>query len=100
MALFTNKLGRGLLVVVNGNVAVENIPEGILVSCNALLSSRFNKKTKPLHEISAGDSNGFKGKFSFRAIEENDWNGFLYNVFGNPLKNVKPFKPFYYSYDQ
>jgi beta-galactosidase len=100
-ALFTNKLGNGLMVVSNGdNISVENSPEGIVVSHNALVSSRFNKFVKPLHGISATDTKEIKGKFSLRVIEENDWTGNLLKVFGNPLKNVEPFKPFYHSYDQ
>jgi beta-galactosidase len=100
-ALLTNKIGNGLLLVSNGDdVAVENLPEGILVSHNAQVSSRFNKYVKPLHEANAADAKGFQGKFSIRAVEENDWKGFLQKIFGNPLKNVEPFKPFYHSYDQ
>jgi beta-galactosidase len=101
-ALLTNKVGKGLLIVSNGNdVAVENVPDGIMISHNAQVCSRFNKYVKPLSEVSAVvDEKGFHGRFSIRAIEEKDWNGFLKNVFGNPLKNVEPFKPFYHSYDQ
>ncbi len=101
LALFTNKIGDGLLVVSGGNdLAVENVPGGILVCHNALVSSRFNKFIKPIHEISAVNTKEIKGKFSLHAIDGNQWNGFVYNVFGNPLKNVEPFKPFYHSYDQ
>jgi beta-galactosidase len=100
-ALFTNKVGSGLLVSSGGNsIAVENVPEGILVSHNALVASRFNKYVKPLTEINAAITKEIKGKFSLRPIDENDWTGLLKNVFGNPLKNVEPFKPFYHSYDQ
>jgi len=100
-ALFTNKIGSGLLLISNGDdIAVENTPEGILISHNAKVSSRFNKYVKPLTEASAVDGNKFSGKFSIRTVEESDWNGFLKNIFGNPLKNVEPFKPFYHSYDQ
>lgn len=99
--LFTNKTGEGLILTGNGcNVAVENISEGILVSHNAKVSSRFNKYVKPLHEVSAGDTNGFESKFSIRVIENKNWNGLLRRVFGNPLNNVEAFKPFYHSYDQ
>ena len=99
--LFTNKIGKGILVVSGGNdLAVENINDGILVSHNVLVSSRYNKKTRPLHEVKAAEVKEIKGKFSFRIINENDWDGFLYNIFGSPLNNAEPFKPFYHSYDQ
>jgi beta-galactosidase len=101
LALFTNKTGDGLLVLSGGNdIAVENVPGGILVCHNALVSSRFCKFVKPLHEISAANTKEIKGKFSLHAVDGNEWNGFIYNVFGSPLKNVEPFKPFYHSYDQ
>ena len=100
-ALFTNKIGNGLMVVTKGDdIAVENISEGILVSHNALVSSRYNKKTRPLHAVKADETEAIAGKFSLRVIEENDWKGLLHDVFGNPLDNVEPFKPFYHSYDQ
>lgn len=100
-ALFTNKIGNGLLVVTGGDdLAVENISKGILVSHNALVSSRFNKKTKPLHEVKADEIKEIKGKFFLRIIGEKDWAKFLYDIFGSPLKNAEPFKPFYHSYDQ
>ena len=100
-ALFTNRIGNGLLVVGNGDdIAVENITGGMMISHNARVSSRFNKYTKPLHEVSASDTKEIEGKFYIRIINENDWNGFLTNIFGYPLDNVEPFKPFYHSYDQ
>jgi beta-galactosidase len=97
--LFIDPRGGGLMMVAHGGpVAVENTSEGILISHNALVSSRFNKYVKPLHEINAASE--FSGRFSLRIIHAGEWSGLLYDVFGNPLEAVEPFRPFYHSYDQ
>lgn len=100
-AIFSDNTGRGVMVLCdNGNLAVENVPDGIRVSHNAQVSSRFNKFVKPLHEVSAASTREFSGRFSLRPIGSADWPGLLQDVFGNPLHTVEPFSPFYHSYDQ
>ncbi len=100
-AIFSDRTGKGLMLVCrDGDVAVENVSDGIMISHNALVSSRFNKFVKPLHGVRAADTREFGGRFAIRLIREQDWRDLLQEVFGNPLHNVEPFCPFYHSYDQ
>ncbi|MFT3751790.1 MAG: glycoside hydrolase family 2 TIM barrel-domain containing protein [Paludibacter sp.] len=100
IAVLSNALGKGIAIVANSaNVAVENSSEGIIISHNALVSGRFNKKTMPDKQIHVEKLEEIAGQFSIIPLNE-VWPDALQKMFGTPTKVAKPFVPFYNSYDQ
>jgi beta-galactosidase len=100
IAVFTNSLGCGLAIVADkANIAVENSPEGIIVSHNAFVSGRFNKGSMPEQTVQVENLKEISGSFSIIPLTST-WPQFLTNLFGASNHTAVPFKPFYNSYDQ
>ena len=97
--LLTDKSGAGYAMVMDkGNVAIERTEQGIVVSHNAHVGDVFNKNVWPgkVRKFEKGEV--VKGSFKLIPLG-NDWASALRDIFGAPNENVKPFTPFYRSYD-
>jgi len=100
VAVISDKLGNGFAVFCNKeNLALEKTPEGILFSHNADLSGRYNKKVLPEKLILAKDVKKISGHFTILPVSSK-WSSVLQQLFGKSDAVVKPFNPFYHSYDQ
>lgn len=101
LMLMTDNNGNGFAIQGNhANVAVENTPEGILLSHNAIVSGRYTKFTKPAKLYNAEDVKVIEGNFSIVPIDVENTSPKLINMFGELSEVAIPFKPFYHSYDQ
>lgn len=101
LMLLTDKNGDGVAIKAdNANIAVEKYREGILLSHNALVSSRYNKFAAPNPLYKANEVSEFNGSFSIISIDSNNSSTKLLKLFGDLKKVATPFKPFYHSYDQ
>lgn len=100
VALISDKLGNGFAVVCDrANLAMENTPDGILLSHNADLSSRYNKKVLPEKLIRAKEVKQISGHFTLIPVDSK-WPPVLQQLFGKSESVIYPFRPFYHSYDQ
>lgn len=100
IALLTNAAGAGLLISADSSdVAVENNPEGIVLSHNALLSGRGNKGSSPETSFRTEDVKHIAGKFTVVPLAP-EWPSPVTRWFGKPGKSAVPARPFYRSYDQ
>ncbi|MDP4269440.1 MAG: hypothetical protein Q8909_04870, partial [Bacteroidota bacterium] len=100
VAVLSDAQGKGIVLVANkANIAVENSPQGIVVSHNAYVSGRFNKGGMPELKVNVEKLQEISGQFSIVPLNGN-WPDALQKLFGAPNKVSKPFVPFYNSYDQ
>lgn len=100
IAVVSDKNGNGFAILCdNANLAFEKKPEGILFSHNADLSGRYNKKVLPERLILAKDVKKISGHFSILPFNS-EWSSVLQQLFGKSDAVIKPFNPFYHSYDQ
>lgn len=97
--------GNGYLVTGSDgesfSFAVERTEDGgILFSHLATVSGTFSKYVWPtdVKKIPAGES--LKGSFRIVKLTADSWNASMTNLFGKPDETIKPFNPFYKSYDQ
>ncbi|MBQ5509888.1 MAG: hypothetical protein IIT94_01910, partial [Prevotella sp.] len=98
--LFTNILAKGFAIIpeTSKNVALERYPDGIVISHNSHVATPFNKNIWPEKTVQL---DGYKIEGAFTIVPQTaDWNPTLRSFFGEPTKNIKPFNPFYHSYDQ
>lgn len=99
-AVFSDEKGNGFALIANdANIAVERSPEGIVVSHNALVSGRFNKFSWPEIQYPFDKIKEISGSFYIVPLSET-WPISLKKLFGKPDDTVKPYAPFYNSYDQ
>ena len=99
-AVFSDEKGNGFALVANrANIAVERTTEGIVVSHNAVVSGRFNKFSWPEVQYPFEKIEEISGSFAIVPLTET-WPNALQELFGQPTNVVKPFCPFYHSYDQ
>jgi beta-galactosidase len=100
VAVLSDRNGNGLLLLADkANLAVEQTPEGILLSHNAYVSGRFNKGDMPELLYSFETIREIAGSFLIIPLTD-QWPAVLKSWFGQPDKGVVPFAPFYNSYDQ
>jgi beta-galactosidase len=100
IALVTDKKGNGFAIVGNdANIALEKTDLGILFSHNALVSGRYSKKSLPVLKYDAEKVKEISGSFTVYPLSQK-WPEVLIRLFGNPSDIVKPFNPYYHSYDQ
>lgn len=100
VAVLSDAQGKGIAIAANrANIAVENSPQGIVVSHNAYVSGRFNKGSMPEQKVNVEKLKEISGSFSIVPLDGN-WPDALQKLFGKPTKVAKPFVPFYNSYDQ
>lgn len=100
VAVISDRFGNGFAVLCSHeNLSLEKISEGILFSHNTDLSSRYNKKVLPEKLIRAKEVNQISGHFTLFPVDSK-WHSALQQLFGKSDLVVKPFKPFYHSYDQ
>ncbi|MEI7420468.1 MAG: glycoside hydrolase family 2 TIM barrel-domain containing protein [Prolixibacteraceae bacterium] len=100
IAVITDKSGNGFALLGDKiNLELEKTSDGLLISHNADLSGRYNKKTLPEKLIMARDVKQISGRFALIPIT-NNWPSVLTQLFGKPNSAVIPFTPFYHSYDQ
>ncbi|MBQ5456882.1 MAG: hypothetical protein IIT63_13850, partial [Prevotella sp.] len=70
----------------------------IVISHNSHVATPFNKNIWPEKTVQL---EGYKIEGAFTIVPQTaDWNPTLRSFFGEPTKNIKPFNPFYHSYDQ
>ena len=102
LAALTTDRGASLLVIpISGNnVAVERSDDGLIISHNALVSSRGAKSNQPLtlHEASADLV--MEGSFKLVPVDDEMWEEELIHIFGDTDEEVVPYMPFAHSYDQ
>ncbi|MDP4272246.1 MAG: glycoside hydrolase family 2 TIM barrel-domain containing protein, partial [Bacteroidota bacterium] len=99
-AVFSDEKGNGFaLIADDANIAVERSPEGIVVSHNAFVSGRFNKFSWPEVQYSFDKMEKIAGSFVIIPLTET-WPAILQRLFEPASHVVKPFSPFYHSYDQ
>lgn len=99
-AVFSDEKGNGFALIANdANIAVERSPEGIVVSHNALVSGRFNKFSWPEIQYPFEKIKEISGSFYIVPLKE-AWPDKLQLLSGSPNETVKPYSPFYNSYDQ
>jgi beta-galactosidase len=92
--------GRGfVLLCAAGDVAVEAVDGGFVLSHNALLSGRGNKGVSPESPLNADKIERIAGSFTLVPLAT-EWPEPLLRWFGQPGQPVPVFKPFYRSYDQ
>jgi beta-galactosidase len=92
--------GRGFaLLCPAGDVAVEAVDGGFVLSHNALLSGRGNKGVGPESPLNADQIERIAGGFTLVPLGP-EWPEPLLRWFGQPGQPVSVFKPFYRSYDQ
>jgi beta-galactosidase len=100
LAVLSDAHGKGIAIISNkSNIAVENSPQGTIISHNALVSGRFNKGSLPEQKVNIEKVNEINGSFSIVPINGN-WPNILQKLFGPSSKVAQPFHPFYNSYDQ
>lgn len=102
VAVLTDREGNGIAIIGDrSNIAVECVDGKIIVSHNALVSGKGNKKTKPIsaYRIEAGSVKQISGTFRIVPLQANHWPKKLIEILGGPDKSKKPFAPFYHSYD-
>lgn len=98
--MFTDILAKGFAIIpeTSKNVAVERYPDCIVVSHNVHVASPFNKNIWPTGTVQL-DGCKIEGAFSL-CPQGSNWDECFRKLFGEPTQMVKPFNPFYHSYDQ
>lgn len=81
------------------DVAVENSPGGVILSHNALISSRGNKGSSPESSVNSAAVKQITGKFTLLPLDT-AWPSLLTQWFGQPSQPAVLQQPFYQSYDQ
>lgn len=102
VAVLTDPEGNGVAIIGDrANIAVEVVDGKFIVSHNALVSGKGNKKTMPIpaYRIEADAVKEISGTFRIVPLQANHWPKKLIEIFGSPDKTKKPFAPFYHSYD-
>ena len=100
IALVCDSVGNGIVLLgERANISVEVINGKIVVSHNALLTGLSNKKTLPEDIVHAGQLDHFSGEFRLVSVRADEWPEKLQELFNYPDNSIKPFNPFYYSYD-
>lgn len=98
--LYTDMLSKGFAIIpeTSKNLAVERYHDGIVVSHNSHVASPFNKNIWPVGTVQL---DGYKIAGAFTIVPQTaNWNPVLRSLFGEPTQFIKPFSPFYHSYDQ
>jgi beta-galactosidase len=92
--------GRGFaLICAAGDVAVEAVEGGFVLSHNAVLSGRGNKGVGPESPVDATKVGRIAGHFTLVPLGK-PWPEVLVRWFGQPSAIVPVFHPFLRSYDQ
>ncbi len=100
LAILADATGAGVLMLPASpsDIAVERTTEGVTLSHNALLSGRGTKFVGPDTFLKAEAAPRIAGKFTLLPLT-NRWPKPLLDWLGEP-NSVKPFQPYYHSYDQ
>lgn len=99
-AVFSDTEGNGFaLLAPKANIAVERTEKGIIVSQNATIAGRFNKRNWPPNVYHFEKGKAIEGSFIIIPLS-NHWSKKLIELFGNPKEKTKVFAPFFNSYDQ
>ncbi|MGC3991746.1 MAG: glycoside hydrolase family 2 TIM barrel-domain containing protein [Chthoniobacteraceae bacterium] len=100
LALLTTATGHGLaLATTPGDVAVERVKDQLILGHNAVISGLGNKAGGPEVSVNADKTPHVAGHFTLLPLGRT-WPTALTRWFGDATDVVKPFKPFYRSYDQ
>jgi len=100
LALLTTQAGAGVLLAgTNMDIAVENATNSIILSHNAMIAGRGNKRSNAEFEVKADSVKSISGQFTLLPLGT-DWPAPLTNWFGKPGGRVEIQKPFFRSYDQ
>ena len=101
VAVLTDSKGNGIAVLGDrSNISVEVINNQIIVSHNAMLMGVGNKGSRAQLKLFGNSISEIKGEFKIIPLRTNNWPAKLVELLGYPDPHVRPFQPFYYSYDQ
>ena len=99
-ALLARPTGIGLaLFGTKLDLAVERVPEGTVLSHNAVMSSLGNKGSSPEINLRAENIPALSGRFTLLPLGS-EWPAVLTRWFGAPRETVAVQQPFFHSYDQ
>lgn len=92
--------GAGLVMLTPpADVAVETTSDGVILSHNALIAGRGNKGVQAETLLQVDQIKEIVGEFSIVPLTTT-WPAALTRWVGSKEETVKPFRPFYRSYDQ
>jgi beta-galactosidase len=92
--------GAGVLLIPENaaDIAIEDYPEGVVLSHNAVLAGRGTKFVGPDVYPKAEETAHIAGRFTLLPLAKN-WPAALRAALGEPGA-AKPFHPYYHSYDR
>lgn len=100
LAVFSDGKGNGFVLIANrSDVAVERSAQGVVLSLNAIVSGRFNKFGLPEKLYDLQEIKKIAGKFTIIPFQ-GKWPATINQYFGTTDSKIKPFQPFFNSYDQ
>jgi len=100
LAVLSSPSGEGFVFAgAPMDVAVENSGDGVVLSHNALVSSRGNKGRDPETSVNADMVRHITGTFSLVPLDSS-WPALLTAWLGHPDRPAIVSQPFYHSYDQ
>jgi beta-galactosidase len=100
IAVLSDKEGNGLAILGNhSDIAVEIVNGRIVVSNNAAVTGVGNKGAHARVVIDSSAAGPFSGEFSILPLRTGEWPEKLIRIIGYPDPELKPYVPFYHSYD-
>ncbi len=100
VAILSSPTGVGFALLASpSDIAVESVPEGVVLSHNALLAGRGNKGVQAETLVRAAEVERIRGRFSIVTLGTR-WPTTLTRWVGPPEESAPPHRPFYRSYDQ
>ena len=100
-AILCDSKGNGIAILGDrSNISVEVINKQIVVSHNAKLMGMGNKGSRALVKLFGNSVGEISGEFRIIPLRANQWQAKLIELLGNPDPSIRPFQPFYHSYDQ
>ncbi|HBL73608.1 MAG: hypothetical protein A2W90_06315 [Bacteroidetes bacterium GWF2_42_66] len=100
VAVLCDSKGNGIAILGDrSNISVEVINKQIVVSHNAKLMGMGNKGSRALVKLFGNSVGEINGEFRIIPLRANQWPTKLVELLGNPNPSIRPFQPFYHSYD-
>ncbi|MGV8096846.1 MAG: glycoside hydrolase family 2 TIM barrel-domain containing protein [Mangrovibacterium sp.] len=100
IAVLTDPQGNGIAILADGaNIAVELNNGHIVVSHNAKLMGVGNKATLARIKLDGNNLGEIRGSFRIIPLRANQWPVKLVEVIGKNNPSIRPFQPFYHSYN-
>jgi beta-galactosidase len=100
VAVLTDSNGNGIAILGDhSNISVEVLNNQVILSHNAKLMGVGNKGSRAQEKLYGESMGEIYGTFKIIPLRANQWPAKLVELLGVPDASLRPFQPFYHSYD-